>query len=51
LENFESREASIDDLPVCQYFLQRFHKLGLLHGDVNWHTFIIQDRMARLIAF
>lgn len=41
LEKVEGRREGIDDLEICQRVLQRLHNLGVLHGDVNRHNFII----------
>jgi tRNA A-37 threonylcarbamoyl transferase component Bud32 len=41
LEKAEGRRAGIADLEICQRSLQRLHDLGVLHGDVNRHNFII----------
>ncbi|KAH6958157.1 hypothetical protein FAVG1_04120 [Fusarium avenaceum] len=41
LEKVEGRRAGIADLEICQRALQRLHDLGILHGDVNRHNFII----------
>lgn len=43
LEMVEGRHATIDDLPVCEALLQRLHKMGLVHGDINKHNFIIDE--------
>ncbi|KAJ5788565.1 hypothetical protein N7457_003555 [Penicillium paradoxum] len=51
LEKIEGREANIEDLPSCQSALQRLHDLGILHGDVNRHNFIVQDNTTRMIDF
>ncbi|KAK2834913.1 hypothetical protein FQN49_006787 [Arthroderma sp. PD_2] len=51
MEKVEGREASIDDLQVCKDAVQRFHKLGLLHGDVNKYNFIVHNGAAKLIDF
>ncbi|EFE44234.1 hypothetical protein TRV_01010 [Trichophyton verrucosum HKI 0517] len=51
VEKIEGREASIGDLPVCKDVVQQFHKLGLLHGDVNKYNFIIGSGTAKLIDF
>ncbi|KAE8419720.1 hypothetical protein BDV36DRAFT_294062 [Aspergillus pseudocaelatus] len=51
LEKLEGRHSYIEDLSTCQALLQRFHGLGLLHGDVNRYNFIIQQGSAKLIDF
>ncbi|KJK68704.1 Lipopolysaccharide kinase Kdo/WaaP family protein [Aspergillus parasiticus SU-1] len=51
LEKLEGRHGGIEDLSVCKALLQRFHGLGLLHGDGNRYNFIIQQGSAKLIDF
>ncbi|KAE8139799.1 hypothetical protein BDV38DRAFT_280715 [Aspergillus pseudotamarii] len=51
LEKLEGRHGYIEDLSTCQALLQRFHALGLLHGDVNRYNFIVQQGSAKLIDF
>ncbi|KAL7921091.1 alpha-galactosidase A [Trichoderma austrokoningii] len=52
LEKVEGRRAGIADLAICQRALERLHSLGILHGDVNRHNFIIgSNHEAVLIDF
>ncbi|RSL97482.1 hypothetical protein CDV31_013034 [Fusarium ambrosium] len=54
LEKVQGRRAGMADLQVCQRALQRLHDIGVLHGDVNRHNFIInasQDEEAVLVDF
>ncbi|XXH05176.1 hypothetical protein Hte_011601 [Hypoxylon texense] len=43
LENIPGRTAEIEDLEKCQHVLKRLHALGLKHGDINKHNFLIRD--------
>ncbi|KAH6653366.1 alpha-galactosidase A precursor [Truncatella angustata] len=45
------RYATIDDLLLCHSVLSRLHKLGIKHGDINRHNFLIHGRKATLIDF
>jgi serine/threonine protein kinase len=39
-------------LPACDIALRELHTLGLIHGDVNRHNFIIDETgRARIIDF
>jgi predicted Ser/Thr protein kinase len=43
--------ATPEDLPLCQQTLSKLHRLGVKHGDVNKHNFLIHDGTATLIDF
>ncbi|KAI4862164.1 alpha-galactosidase a precursor [Hypoxylon rubiginosum] len=43
LENIPGYTAEVNDLEKCQRVLKRLHALGLKHGDVNKHNFLIRD--------
>lgn len=45
------RHATPDDSSLCQPTLLRLHKLGIKHGDINKHNFLIHDGRATLIDF
>lgn len=45
------RHAVLEDLASCRKALQRLHGLGLQHGDVNRHNFLVSGDTARLIDF
>ncbi|KAI7775176.1 hypothetical protein LA080_007320 [Diaporthe eres] len=51
LEKLDGRYAGTDDLPRCTEVLTSLHKLGLLHGDVNRHNFLIGDVWTKMIDF
>ncbi|KIW11544.1 hypothetical protein PV08_10845 [Exophiala spinifera] len=39
----DSRHAGPDDVEVCQNALRKLHRLGILHGDVNRHNFLVRE--------
>ena len=41
LEKLEGNFASTDDLPVCREALENFHRMNMVHGDVNRYNFIL----------
>ncbi|KAI9840420.1 MAG: hypothetical protein M1837_001633 [Sclerophora amabilis] len=41
LEKVEGTYAGIDDLRECAAALKRLHAMGIVHGDVNRHNFIV----------
>ncbi|KAH9832749.1 alpha-galactosidase A precursor [Teratosphaeria destructans] len=47
----DARRGGPEDLEVCQAVLGRLHGLGLKHGDVNRHNFLIHDGRATMIDF
>jgi len=47
----ESRHAGPADLSACQEALSRLHRLGVRHGDVNKHNFLIHEGRATMIDF
>lgn len=52
LEKLEDRRnAGIDDLPDCERALERLHNLGVLHGEVNRHNFLVANDGVKLIDF
>ena len=46
-----ARHASPQDLPMCKEVLSRLHRLGIVHGDINKHNFLVVDSKATLIDF
>ncbi|KAH7262450.1 hypothetical protein BKA59DRAFT_463782 [Fusarium tricinctum] len=48
-----ARTAEPGDLAACQRSLRRLHELGIMHGDINKHNFLIRgdDGEAVLIDF
>jgi predicted Ser/Thr protein kinase len=47
-----ARTATPDDLGACQRALSRLHALGIKHGDINKHNFVVrEDGEAVLIDF
>lgn len=47
----DARHAGPDDLEACKEVLGRLHELGILHGDINRHNFLIKEGKAVLIDF
>lgn len=45
------RHADVEDLALCQAALSRLHRLGIKHGDINKHNFLIRDGKPTLIDF
>lgn len=45
------RHATPEDFPLCHSVLSKLHKLGIKHGDINKHNFLIHDGKATLIDF
>jgi hypothetical protein len=41
LQKVDGESASVNDLAGCEALLRRLHRLGLIHGDVNRHNFLI----------
>lgn len=51
LEKLDGRSAGIEHLPYCEGVLGRLHRLGLLHGDINRHNFIVGEGWTKMIDF
>ncbi|KAK4997906.1 hypothetical protein LTR66_002766 [Elasticomyces elasticus] len=47
----DGHHASPKDLSSCQEILSKLHRLGIKHGDINKHNFIIHDGRANLLDF
>ena len=47
----DAHHASPTELRLCQVALSKLHNLGILHGDVNKHNFLVKDGRAILIDF
>ncbi|KAM3441839.1 hypothetical protein NHJ13734_002670 [Beauveria thailandica] len=43
LEFLEGRAAGIEDLERCASVLSWLHRLGIVHGDVNRHNFVVNN--------
>ncbi|KAI1430320.1 alpha-galactosidase a precursor [Xylaria sp. FL1777] len=43
LEMITGRTAEVEDLEKCRRVLKSLHELGVKHGDINKHNFLIQD--------
>lgn len=46
-----TRHAGPQDIGACQIALAKLHGLGIKHGDVNRHNFLVRDGEAILIDF
>lgn len=46
-----AQHAGPEHLSLCQQTLKRLHHLGIKHGDVNKHNFLVRDGLAMLIDF
>ncbi|KAI1357929.1 hypothetical protein F5Y08DRAFT_351444 [Xylaria arbuscula] len=44
-----AKTAEPADLLACQRILAKLHALGIKHGDINKHNFLVRDREAVLI--
>ncbi|KAJ3555561.1 hypothetical protein NPX13_g10331 [Xylaria arbuscula] len=51
LEKLHGKSASIEHRARCTEVLGRLHRLGLLHGDVNRHNFMVGDGWTKMIDF
>lgn len=51
LERVQGRHASISDLAQCEAAVRRLHRIGILHGDLNRHNFLVSEKGATLIDF
>jgi hypothetical protein len=47
----DCRHATPEDLSLCQLTLLRLHQLGIKHGDIDKHNFLVHDGEATLIDF
>ncbi|KAI0489821.1 alpha-galactosidase A precursor [Xylaria cf. heliscus] len=45
------RHATLDDLDLCRLGLTKLHTLGIKHGDINKHNFLVHDGNITLIDF
>ncbi|KJR86892.1 uncharacterized protein SPSK_01918 [Sporothrix schenckii 1099-18] len=43
--------ATVDDFRLCSLALSKLHELGIKHGDINKHNFLIHDGKATLLDF
>ena len=51
IERIGGGHATPEDLPLCQRALTRLHDLGIKHGDINKHNFLIRAGEAIMIDF
>ncbi|KIL88879.1 alpha-galactosidase a precursor [Fusarium avenaceum] len=45
------RHATPDDFAVCHQALSKLHRIGIKHGDINKHNFLVHAGRATLIDF
>lgn len=41
LEKVEGRHANAQDLKACRQAVQKLHDIGIIHGDMNRHNFLV----------
>lgn len=46
-----AKTAGLEDLAACQGVLKRLHSLGVKHGDINKHNFLVQGDRVVLLDF
>lgn len=51
LEKVEGGRAEVGDLDRCREVVLRLHALGVVHGDLNRHNFIVSPSEVTLIDF
>ncbi|KAF4466027.1 hypothetical protein FALBO_7125 [Fusarium albosuccineum] len=42
MEKVEGRHPTLDDFPACEAALQKLHRAGWVHGDVNRFNFLVE---------
>lgn len=47
----DAQHAGVEHLGLCRQTLQRLHRLGIRHGDVNRHNFLLREGRATLLDF
>ena len=45
------KHAGIEDLAACKEILSKVHRLGIKHGDINKHNFLVHQGKATLLDF
>jgi len=51
IERMEGRRAGMADIKACQAVVERLHSLGIVHGDLNRHNFVVSPSGVTLIDF
>lgn len=51
LAKVEGRHAGINDLHHCRAAVSSLHRLGICHGDLNRHNFLVSSSRAYLVDF
>lgn len=48
MERIEGRAATLLDLPQCAAVLRTLHSMGMVHGDINKHNFVVELATGRV---
>jgi RIO-like serine/threonine protein kinase len=53
IEKLEGRMARIEDISACEAIVRWLYTLGIVHGDLNKHNFVVDEQsgVVRLIDF
>ena len=51
LEKVNGHHAGINDLHHCRTAVSKLHRLGIFHGDLNRHNFLVSSSRAYLVDF
>jgi tRNA A-37 threonylcarbamoyl transferase component Bud32 len=51
IERIDGHRGGIADLGACQAAVEHLHSLGIVHGDLNRHNFIVSPSGVILIDF
>jgi tRNA A-37 threonylcarbamoyl transferase component Bud32 len=49
IEKLEGRMACIEDIAACETVVRRLHTLGIVHGDLNKHNFVV-DKQSGIVC-
>jgi aminoglycoside phosphotransferase (APT) family kinase protein len=44
IEKLEGRMARIEDISACEAIVRWLHTLGIVHGDLNRHNFVVDEQ-------
>jgi tRNA A-37 threonylcarbamoyl transferase component Bud32 len=51
IERIAGRHGEIGDLEACEPIVKHLHSLGIVHGDLNKHNFVVGPSRTTLIDF
>lgn len=51
VEHIEGATATFEDLDACRTALGQLNSIGIKHGDINKHSFLVKDGKATIIDF